>query len=79
VFLFLGLLLVLEEASIADELVRLFQFVHKLYSMVVDPNYQHLISWTASGSSFVVANVLEFSREVLPKRGLVAVFAIIFC
>ncbi|KAI9018439.1 HSF-type DNA-binding-domain-containing protein [Hyaloraphidium curvatum] len=43
-------------------------FVHKLYSMVSDPTYQHYISWSAAGSSFVVCNVLEFSKEVLPKH-----------
>ncbi|KAI9209043.1 HSF-type DNA-binding-domain-containing protein [Polychytrium aggregatum] len=36
--------------------------------MVIDKMYQHLISWNYSGSSFVVCNVLEFSRDVLPKH-----------
>jgi hypothetical protein len=36
--------------------------------MVLDKLYQHLISWNYSGTSFIVCNVLEFSREVLPKR-----------
>ncbi|KAJ3109717.1 hypothetical protein HDU96_007147 [Phlyctochytrium bullatum] len=36
--------------------------------MVVDKVYQHLISWNYSGTSFIVCNVLEFSREVLPKH-----------
>lgn len=42
-------------------------FVHKLHGMVVDKMYQHLISWNYSGTSFIVCNVLEFSRDVLPK------------
>lgn len=36
--------------------------------MVLDKQYQHLISWNYAGTSFIVCNVLEFSREVLPKR-----------
>ncbi|KAI9344838.1 HSF-type DNA-binding-domain-containing protein [Zopfochytrium polystomum] len=36
--------------------------------MVVDKVYQHLISWNYTGTSFIVCNVLEFSREVLPKH-----------
>ncbi|KAI9267473.1 HSF-type DNA-binding-domain-containing protein [Sporodiniella umbellata] len=43
-------------------------FVHKLYNMVVDKQYQHLIAWTYTGSSFVVCNITEFSRDVLPKH-----------
>ncbi|KAG1382039.1 hypothetical protein G6F61_002628 [Rhizopus arrhizus] len=43
-------------------------FVHKLYNMVIDPYFQHLISWSYSGSSFIVCNILEFSRDVLPKH-----------
>lgn len=43
-------------------------FVHKLHEMVIDPQYQHLISWNYNGTSFVVCNIIEFSREVLPKH-----------
>lgn len=43
-------------------------FVHKLYNMVVDSHYQHLISWAYTGSSFIVCNIMEFSRDVLPKH-----------
>ncbi len=45
-------------------------FVHKLYNMVSDKNYQHLISWNNSGTVFTVCNMLEFSRDVLPQRKL---------
>ncbi|KAI9001637.1 HSF-type DNA-binding-domain-containing protein, partial [Gaertneriomyces semiglobifer] len=44
------------------------QFVRKLRNMVADRQYQHLISWNYSGTSFIVCNVLQFSREVLPKH-----------
>ncbi|KAI9498700.1 HSF-type DNA-binding-domain-containing protein [Zychaea mexicana] len=43
-------------------------FVHKLYNMVVDKQYQHLIAWTYTGTSFIVCNITEFSRDVLPKH-----------
>ncbi|KAI9316270.1 HSF-type DNA-binding-domain-containing protein [Dichotomocladium elegans] len=43
-------------------------FVHKLYNMVVDKQYQHLIAWTYTGTSFIVCNISEFARDVLPKH-----------
>lgn len=36
--------------------------------MVVDVQYQHLIAWNYTGSSFIVCNIMEFSRDVLPKH-----------
>ncbi|CAO3669443.1 unnamed protein product [Rhizopus stolonifer] len=36
--------------------------------MVIDTHYQHLISWSYPGSSFIVCNLLEFSKDVLPKH-----------
>ncbi|KAI7862898.1 HSF-type DNA-binding-domain-containing protein [Spinellus fusiger] len=43
-------------------------FVHKLYNMVIDNQYQHLIAWNYLGSSFIVCNIMEFSKDVLPKH-----------
>ncbi|KAI8988278.1 HSF-type DNA-binding-domain-containing protein, partial [Mycotypha africana] len=43
-------------------------FVHKLYNMVIDSHYQHLIAWAYAGTSFIVCNIMEFSRDVLPKH-----------
>ncbi|KAK9694238.1 hypothetical protein K7432_013513 [Basidiobolus ranarum] len=43
-------------------------FVHKLHGMVIDKQYQHLISWNYSGNSFIVCNITEFSKDVLPKH-----------
>ncbi|KAG0165507.1 hypothetical protein DFQ30_008367 [Apophysomyces sp. BC1015] len=37
-------------------------------NMVVDNQYQHLIAWNYTGSSFIVCNIMEFSRDVLPKH-----------
>jgi hypothetical protein len=44
------------------------KFVHKLFRMVSDSEYQHLISWNASGTSVVVTNFDEFAKEVLGKH-----------
>jgi len=35
--------------------------------MVDDPVYQHLMAWTPSGQSFVIADANEFSRDMLPR------------
>lgn len=43
-------------------------FVHKLYNMVVDTQFQHLIAWNYTGASFIVCNIMEFARDVLPKH-----------
>ncbi|KAI8340007.1 HSF-type DNA-binding-domain-containing protein [Chlamydoabsidia padenii] len=43
-------------------------FVHKLYNMVLDDQFQHLISWSYTGTSFIVCNILDFSKDVLPKH-----------
>ncbi|ORX52370.1 hypothetical protein DM01DRAFT_1268662, partial [Hesseltinella vesiculosa] len=36
--------------------------------MVLDDQFQHLITWSYTGSSFIVCNIMEFSRDVLPKH-----------
>ncbi|ORZ09295.1 HSF-type DNA-binding-domain-containing protein [Absidia repens] len=43
-------------------------FVHKLFNMVLDDQYQHLIAWNYVGSSFIVCNIMDFSKDVLPKH-----------
>ncbi|KAI8917485.1 HSF-type DNA-binding-domain-containing protein [Powellomyces hirtus] len=43
-------------------------FVYKLHHVVLDRRYQHLINWNWGGTSFIVRNLVEFSREVLPKH-----------
>lgn len=37
-------------------------FIHKLYSMLEDPNIQHLISWSNNNDSFVMSPSSEFSK-----------------
>ncbi|EGG06964.1 uncharacterized protein MELLADRAFT_31826, partial [Melampsora larici-populina 98AG31] len=36
--------------------------------MLLDPSFQHLISFNSNGQSFTVTNVQEFSKVVLPKH-----------
>ncbi|RKP25260.1 HSF-type DNA-binding-domain-containing protein, partial [Syncephalis pseudoplumigaleata] len=36
--------------------------------MVTDKKHQHLISWNFSGNSFIVNNITEFARTVLPEH-----------
>ncbi|KAI3818389.1 hypothetical protein L1987_12195 [Smallanthus sonchifolius] len=42
-------------------------FLTKTYEMVDDPLTDHIVSWSHTGSSFVVWNPPEFASELLPK------------
>ncbi|KAJ0462085.1 putative transcription factor HSF-type-DNA-binding family [Helianthus annuus] len=42
-------------------------FLNKTYEMVDDPLTDHIVSWSHTGSSFVVWNPPEFASELLPK------------
>ncbi|KAG0242534.1 stress-responsive transcription factor hsf1 [Actinomortierella wolfii] len=42
-------------------------FLTKLYNMVSEPSSDNLIRWSPDGQSFIVANHVEFAKEVLPK------------
>ncbi|CAN4089375.1 unnamed protein product [Withania somnifera] len=42
-------------------------FLSKTYDMVDDPSTDSVVSWSKSNNSFVVWNVLEFARDILPK------------
>ncbi|XP_071735782.1 heat stress transcription factor A-4c-like [Rutidosis leptorrhynchoides] len=42
-------------------------FLTKTYEMVDDPLTDHIVSWSHTGSSFVVWNPPEFAGELLPK------------
>ncbi|KAI8993423.1 HSF-type DNA-binding-domain-containing protein [Pilobolus umbonatus] len=54
--------------SISHKPAHATTFVHKLYNMVIDTQFQHLIAWNYTGSSFIVCNIMEFAKEVLPKH-----------
>jgi heat shock transcription factor len=42
-------------------------FLNKLYAMVNDPQTDEFIHWNQDGTSFLVPNQLEFSKNVLPR------------
>ncbi|PSS04552.1 Heat stress transcription factor A-1 like [Actinidia chinensis var. chinensis] len=42
-------------------------FLSKTYDMVDDPSTDSIVSWSNSKNSFVVWNVPEFTRDLLPK------------
>ncbi|XAR52079.1 hypothetical protein NMG60_11019973 [Bertholletia excelsa] len=42
-------------------------FLSKTYDMVDDPSTDSIVSWSNSNNSFVVWNVPEFARDLLPK------------
>lgn len=41
-------------------------FLTKTYDLVDDPSSNHMVSWSDSGSSFVVWDPTEFAKEMLP-------------
>ncbi|KAB2611601.1 heat stress transcription factor A-4c-like [Pyrus ussuriensis x Pyrus communis] len=41
-------------------------FLTKTYDLVDDPSSNHMVSWSESGSSFVVWDPTEFAKEMLP-------------
>ena len=54
--------------SDTNQSIGFLPFYELYYSMVVDKQYQHLIAWNFTGTSFVVCNIAELSRDVLPKH-----------
>ncbi|KAJ1925888.1 hypothetical protein IWQ60_004261 [Tieghemiomyces parasiticus] len=43
-------------------------FVHKLHDMVNDPTWQHLITWSPQGTSFIVCDINRLAQDVLSKH-----------
>lgn len=43
-------------------------FLSKTYDMVDDPSTNEIVSWSSGNNSFVVWNVPEFSKVLLPKH-----------
>ncbi|KNC99189.1 uncharacterized protein SPPG_05445 [Spizellomyces punctatus DAOM BR117] len=48
-------------------MVQKTTFIQKLYKILEDEDYQQLIRWSSLGTSFLVMDSAEFSRNVLPK------------
>ncbi|KUJ10666.1 response regulator [Mollisia scopiformis] len=43
-------------------------FVRKLYKMLEDPSYEHIVRWGENGDSFVVLENEKFTKMILPKH-----------
>jgi len=43
-------------------------FVKKLFRMLEDKSYNHIVSWGINGETFVVKDPTEFSKIILPKH-----------
>lgn len=42
-------------------------FVKKLYKMLEDSAFQHVVSWNQAGDAFVVKDMNEFTKSILPR------------
>jgi osomolarity two-component system, response regulator SKN7 len=51
-----------------DAMSSTSDFVKKLYKMLEDPNFQHVVSWGPGGDCFVVKDMNEFTKSILPQR-----------
>lgn len=43
-------------------------FVKKLYRMLEDPAFGHIVSWGRNGDSFVVKDMNDFTKLILPRH-----------
>lgn len=43
-------------------------FVKKLFTMLDDLSYAHIVSWSQAGDSFVVRNMNDFTKHILPRH-----------
>ncbi|TVY71430.1 Transcription factor SKN7 [Lachnellula suecica] len=43
-------------------------FVRKLYKMLEEPSYEHIVKWGEGGESFVVLENEKFTKSILPKH-----------
>ncbi|KZS89929.1 hypothetical protein SISNIDRAFT_416127 [Sistotremastrum niveocremeum HHB9708] len=42
-------------------------FVKKLYKMLEDPSFSHVVSWGPSGDCFIVKDMNDFTKSILPR------------
>ncbi|RXW23797.1 hypothetical protein EST38_g2042 [Candolleomyces aberdarensis] len=50
-----------------DPMPSTSDFVKKLYKMLEDPNFQSVVSWGPQGDCFVVKDMNEFTKSILPR------------
>ncbi|KZT61546.1 hypothetical protein CALCODRAFT_479820 [Calocera cornea HHB12733] len=50
-----------------DSLPATSDFVKKLFRMLEDPNFSPVVSWNPAGDAFVVRDMTEFTKTILPR------------
>jgi osomolarity two-component system response regulator SKN7 len=50
-----------------DSMPSTSDFVKKLYKMLEDPSFQSVVSWGPQGDCFVVKDMNEFTKSILPR------------
>ncbi|KAI0064513.1 hypothetical protein BV25DRAFT_1914227 [Artomyces pyxidatus] len=50
-----------------DNMPPTSDFVKKLYKMLEDASFQHVVSWGPHGDCFVVKDMNEFTKSILPR------------
>ncbi|KAH8998368.1 HSF-type DNA-binding-domain-containing protein [Lactarius hatsudake] len=50
-----------------DNMPPTSDFVKKLYKMLEDPSFQRVVSWGPNGDCFVVKDMNEFTKSILPR------------
>ncbi|KZT23920.1 hypothetical protein NEOLEDRAFT_1068377 [Neolentinus lepideus HHB14362 ss-1] len=53
--------------STEDGMPTTSDFVKKLYKMLEDQSFSHIVSWGPAGDCFVVKDMNEFTKSVLPR------------
>ncbi|EAU80674.2 hypothetical protein CC1G_08281 [Coprinopsis cinerea okayama7 len=56
-----------ERGSNDDPMPQTSDFVKKLYKMLEDPTFQPVVSWGPQGDCFVVKDMNEFTKSILPR------------
>ncbi|KAH7343718.1 HSF-type DNA-binding-domain-containing protein [Rhizoctonia solani] len=53
--------------DVDDNMPPTSDFVKKLYKMLEDPQFAHVVTWGPQGDCFVVKDVTEFTKSILPR------------
>ncbi|KAJ8082339.1 kinase-regulated stress-responsive transcription factor skn7 [Marasmius tenuissimus] len=53
--------------AMEDSMPSTSDFVKKLYKMLEDKSFQHIVSWGPAGDCFVVKDMNEFTKSILPR------------
>ncbi|KAJ7591602.1 HSF-type DNA-binding-domain-containing protein [Mycena floridula] len=53
--------------GVEDGMSSTSDFVKKLYKMLEDQSFQHVVSWGPQGDCFVVKDMNEFTKSILPR------------